>query len=188
MKKSLGANTILYPAPVLIIGTYDENEKPNVMNAAWGGICCSKPPCVTVSLRKATYTYSNIVNSKAYTLNIPSEKYAKQADYFGMVSGKNEDKFLKTGLTAIKSSLVNAPIIEEFPLSLECKLIHTFEIGLHTQFIGEIIDVKINENMLDEKGIPDIDKIKPIIFSPAVRTYHGLGKTLGKAFSIGKDI
>jgi flavin reductase (DIM6/NTAB) family NADH-FMN oxidoreductase RutF len=81
MKKSIGAKTIVYPAPVLIVGTYDKEGKPNAMNAAWGGICCSSPPCVTVSLRKATYSFGNIVESQAYTLNIPSEQYANEADY-----------------------------------------------------------------------------------------------------------
>ncbi|WP_300458465.1 ADP-ribosylglycohydrolase family protein [Desulfobacula sp.] len=81
MKRSIGAKTIVYPAPVLIVATYDKDGKANAMTAAWGGICCSKPPCVTVSLRKATYSYDCIVQSKAYTLNIPSQKYVKEADY-----------------------------------------------------------------------------------------------------------
>ena len=115
MKRSIGAKTIVYPAPVLIVSTYDAEGKPNAMTAAWGGICCSKPPCVTVSLRKATYSYNCIVQSKAYTLNIPSQKYVKEADYLGMATGKTEDKFKVTGFTPIKSDVVNAPYIEEFP-------------------------------------------------------------------------
>ena len=101
MKKSIGAKTIIYPAPVLIVGTYDKTGKPNVMTAAWGGICCSKPPCVAVSLRKATYSYGSIVENKAYTINIPSEKFVKESDYFGLVSGKTEDKFAAAGLTPV---------------------------------------------------------------------------------------
>lgn len=188
MKESIGAKTIVYPAPVLIVCTYDKHGKPNAMTAAWGGICCSKPPCVTVSLRKATYSYGNIVESKAYTLNIPSEQYVKETDYFGIASGKNEDKFLSTGLTPVKSELVNAPYVQEFPLILECKLLHTFEIGLHTQFIGEIIDVKADDSVLAQNGLPDIEKVRPIIFAPSYRTYHGIGNKLGDAFSIGKEI
>ncbi len=188
MKKSLGAKTMLYPAPVLLVGSYDKNNKPNAMTAAWGGICCSSPPCVTVSLRKATYSYGSIIENKAYTLSIPSEKYVKEADYFGMASGKDKDKFLATGLTPVKSELVNAPYIKEFPLILECRLLHTFEIGLHTQFIGEVVDVKADEFVLDIKGLPDIEKLQPIIFSPGSRKYHGIGSILGDAFSIGKTI
>lgn len=188
MKKSIGAKTILYPTPVLIVGTYDKDGKANGMTAAWGGICCSSPPCVTVSLRKATYSYASILESKAYTLNIPSEKYVSEADYFGMVSGKNEDKFKATGLTPVKSDLVNAPYIQEFPLVLECKLLHTFEIGLHTQFVGEILDVKADETVLSDDGVPDIKKVNPILYATAEQEYFGVGNKIGAAFSIGKSI
>jgi flavin reductase (DIM6/NTAB) family NADH-FMN oxidoreductase RutF len=184
----MGAKTILYPAPLLIVGTYDSEGKPNAMAVAWGGICCSKPPCVTISLRKATYSYNNIVTHKAYTLNIPSEKYAKEADYFGMASGRSVDKFDATHLTPVKSESVDAPYIEEFPLIVECKLIHTYEIGLHTQFIGEIMDVKANAEVLDGKGQPDIEKIAPITYATADRAYYGIGEKLGAAFSMGKKI
>lgn len=188
MKKSLGAKTILYPTPVFIIGSYDDDDRPNAMAVAWGGICCSRPPCVTISLRKATYTYSNIMKRMAYTVNIPSEKYIKEADYFGLISGKNEDKFAKTGLTPIKSDLVDAPYIDEFPFILECKCIHIFEIGLHTQFIGEIQDVKLDKIMLGYKDQPDIHKIKPFIFDPSSANYYSIGQQLAKSFSVGKEI
>jgi len=188
MKKSIGAKTIIYPAPVLIVGTYDKDGKANAMTAAWGGICCSKPPCVTVSLRKATYSYNCIVQSKAYTLNIPSQKYIKEADYLGMATGKTEDKLKVTGLTPVKSDLVNAPYIKEFSLILECKLLHTFEIGLHTQFIGEIIDVKADESVLNDDGMPDINKISPLVYAPSCGTYHSVGNSLGDSYSIGKGI
>jgi flavin reductase (DIM6/NTAB) family NADH-FMN oxidoreductase RutF len=188
MKKSLGAKTILYPTPVLIVGTYDAAGKPNAMTAAWGGICCSSPPCVAVSLRKATYTYGNIVGQGAFTINIPSEKYAREADYFGMVSGKKKDKFAETGLTPVRSALVNAPYIAEFPFALECKLIRQIELGLHTQFVGEILDIKADESALDAKGMLDIEKVKPFFYAPEANAYYGTGKLLGEAFSIGGDI
>jgi len=187
-KKSLGPKTLLYPTPVWVVGTYDNAGRPNVMTIAWGGICCSKPPCVAISLRKATYSYGNIVERKAFTLNIPSELQAKEADYFGIVSGRSEDKFAATGFTPVHSDLVDAPYLKEFPLILECKVIHVIEIGLHTQFIGEILDVKADESVLSPKGIPDVKKVRPIIFSPEVRHYHKVGDFLGEAFSIGKSI
>ena len=133
-------------------------------------------------------SYNNIVERKAFTVSVPSEDFAKQADYFGIASGRNTDKFAAAGLTAVKSDLVDAPYIDEFPFVLECNVIHTVEIGVHTQFIGEIMDVKAEEAVLGEKGLPDIEKIKPIIFVPEIHTYHGIGKFLGKAFSIGKEI
>ena len=186
MKKSLGAKTIIYPTPVLAVGTYDKSGKANVMTAAWAGICCSAPPCIGVSLRKATYTYGNIMERKAFTISVPSEDQVKQADYFGMVSGRDVDKFSAAGLTPVKSELVDAPYVEEFPLVLECRLLNAVEIGLHTQFIGEIMDVKAEAEFLGDDGLPDIEKVRPIIFAPEGRSYHGVGKYLGKAFSIGK--
>jgi len=188
MKKSLGAKTIIYPTPVLVIGTYDRNGKANVMTAAWAGICCSAPPCVGVSLRKATYTYVNIMERKAFTVNVPSEDLVKQADYFGIVSGRDVDKLSRAGLTPVKSELVDAPYVKEFPLVLKCRLLNAVEIGLHTQFIGEILDVKADGDVLGEDGLPMIEKVRPITFAPESRSYHGLGKNLGKAFSIGRAI
>lgn len=188
MKKSLGAKTIVYPTPVLIVGTYDKKGKPNAMNVAWGGLCCSSPPSVAISLRKATYSYGNVAARKAFTVNIPSESYVKEADYFGIASGIKEDKFSVTKLTAVKSDLVDAPYIKEFPLILECKLTHTVEIGLHTQFIGEILDVKVEESVLGEGGIIDMEKLHPILYAPEIRAYYGVGRFLGKAFSVGKQV
>src|SRR5665647_2088511 len=188
MKKSLGAETIVPTTPVWVVGTYNQDGKPNVMTAAWGGVCCSKPPCVYVSLRKATYTYNNIVERNAFTVSIPSENYTKDADYFGIATGKKVDKFAATGLTTVKSDLVDAPYVKEFPLILECKVIKIVEIGLHTEFIGEIMDVKADSSVLNEKNLPDIKKMKPIIWNMAGMTYHKVGNPTGQAFSIGKEI
>lgn len=188
MKKSLGAVTIVLPVPVWVVGTYDTEGKPNVMTAAWAGVCCSKPPCVYVSLRSATYTHGNIKRRKAFTVSVPSEEYVIQADYFGIVSGRDTDKFAAAGLTPVKSTLVDAPYVKEFGLVIECKLLNTFELGTHTQFVGEIADVKAEEEILREDGYPDIEKAKPIVYTPMARTYHGIGKYLGRGFSLGRKI
>jgi flavin reductase (DIM6/NTAB) family NADH-FMN oxidoreductase RutF len=186
MKKSLGAKTIVYPTPVFIVGTYDKDEKPDVMAAAWGGISCSNPPCVSISLQKQRYTLKNINERGAFSINIPSEKFVSEADYFGMVSGKDEDKFLKTGLTPVKSDLVDAPYINEFPLVLECKMINSLDLGMHIQVTGQIMDVKVDEELTNENGLPDINKIKPFIYDPAAVAYYSIGKHIGQAFDKGK--
>ena len=186
MKTSLGAKTLAFPSPVWCVGSYDADHRPNLMTIAWGGICCSKPPAVTISLRKATYTYGNIKSRGAYTISIPSAGYVKEADYVGMASGKNQDKFQATGLTPVKSELVDAPYVDEFPMVLECKVIHTLEIGLHTQFIGEILDVKVDTGVMNEAGLPDMAKVAPIIYGSEIKTYHGVGDGIGPAFKIGK--
>lgn len=188
MKKSLGPKTILYPTPVLIIGTYDSQGKPNLATVAWGGICCSVPPCIAISMRKATYTHGNIMEKKAFTINILSENMVKEADYYGIVSGRNKDKFAETNITPQKSDLIDAPYGKEFPLVLECKLLKVIEIGLHTHFVGEIMDVKVEESVLDSTGFPDIKKLKPFLFDPVSKDYFGTGQKLGKGFSIGKEI
>ncbi len=189
MKLSLPANTILLPSPVMIIGTYGADGKPNIMNAAWGGIASSKPPCVSVSLREATLTYHNIKRSKAFTVNIPSERFVKEADFAGMVSGKNHDKFKETGLTPEKSKLVNAPIVKEFPYALECKLIKEIDLGMHTMFIGEILGMAADDDILSPGQIPDIEKVRPVLFgSFGSLAYYGVGEKAGEAFSAGKEI
>ena len=188
MKKSFGAKTLAFPNPVWCVGSYDIKGQPNLMTIAWGGICCSKPPAVTISLRKATYTYGNIMAQKAYTINIPSVKYVKEADYVGMASGKRENKFETTGLTAVRSDLVDAPYVDEFPMILECKVIHTYEIGLHTQFIGEIIDVKVDQATLTDKGLPDMVKVEPFIYGGEIQAYHLIGEKIADAFQIGKKL
>ncbi len=177
--KSLGAKTIAQPCPVWVIGSYDAAGKPNVMTASWAAICCSQPPMVTVSLRKATYTYGSIMESEAFTVNVPSEDFVNEAAYFGSVSGREVDKFAASGLTAVKSELVNAPYVKEFPLVLECKLVKTVELGLHTMFIGEIVDVKAAGTVLGANGMPDVAKLKPIVFAPGNADFFGIGASLG---------
>jgi flavin reductase (DIM6/NTAB) family NADH-FMN oxidoreductase RutF len=187
MKKSLGARTLAFTTPVWVIGSYDSQGRPNVMTASWAGICCSRPPCINVSLRKATYTYNCLVERRAFTVNVPSRRYAKEVDYFGTASGRKVDKFAATGLTPVRSAVVDAPFVDEFPLVLECKLVSTNELGLHTMFIGEIVDVKANEAVLSAKELPDVKLVDPYVFSPELRVYHGLGEELGRAFFIGRE-
>lgn len=188
MKTSLGAKTILYPTPVLIVATYDADGKPNMMNAAWGGICNSNPPSVSVSLRAATYSHGNIMKRQAFTINVPSVAHVRQADFVGMCSGADTDKFAATGLTPVKSELVDAPYIKEFPLVLECKVLQANVLGLHTQFIGQIMDVKADDSVLDAAGAIDVAKLQPMIFAPTTQAYYAVRERVGKAFSIGSEI
>jgi len=176
------------PSPVWLVGTYDPAGKPNIMTAAWGEICCSKPPCVAISLRRATYSYASIEARKAFTISIPSEDQARMADFVGMESGKNLDKFSICHLEPAHSALVDAPYVVETPLVLECRLLHTLEIGLHTLFVGEILDVKAEESVIDEKGKPDIQKVKPMIYDAAGQRYFGIGQELGTAFNIDSHL
>jgi flavin reductase (DIM6/NTAB) family NADH-FMN oxidoreductase RutF len=188
MKRSIGAKTIAYPTPVYIVGTYDAAGRPNAMAAAWAGICCSRPPCLAVSLRAATYTHGNIVAGQCFTVSIPSEDYVREADYLGMASGRDTNKFEVAGLTPVRAEHVDAPYVAEFPLVIECKLLHTVEIGLHTQFIGEILDIKADEQALDEAGHLHIERVRPFLFAPGDQAYYGIGQLLGKAFDLGREV
>jgi flavin reductase (DIM6/NTAB) family NADH-FMN oxidoreductase RutF len=186
MKKSIDIDTLAYPNPVWCIGSYDSEGKPNIMTIAWGGICCSKPAAVTISLRKATYTYGCIMERRAYTINVPSTKFVAEADYFGIASGKTTDKFKVTGLAPVRSDKVDAPYVDEFPLILECNVIHVHEIGLHTQFIGEIAGIKAEEAILNDKDIPLMEKVAPFVYGNGLRKYWSLGEAIGQGFDIGK--
>lgn len=188
MKRSLGAKSLVFPTPVFVIGSYGKKGEPNLMTAAWAGICCSMPPAIGVSLRKATYTYGNLMDRKAFTVNVPSEDMVVEADYFGMATGRDQDKFAAAGFTPVRSDLVDAPYIEECAMVLECRLMQTVEIGLHTQFIGEIMDVKVDEDTLDQQGLCQISKIKPFIYAHDDHNYYRIGSMLARGFDAGKAI
>lgn len=186
MKQSLGAKTIAYPTPVFIIGSYDAAGKPNLMSVSWGGICCSDPPSMAISVREATHTYASIAQRMAYTINIPSEDQVKEADYVGTCSGRDVDKFGTLGLTPVRSDLVDAPYIAEFPLVIECKVSHSLNLGLHTLFVGHIMDVKTDQAVLRADGSIDVEKLRPFSFSPMDQIYYKTGGFLANAFSVGK--
>jgi flavin reductase (DIM6/NTAB) family NADH-FMN oxidoreductase RutF len=188
VKKSLGNKTFVFPTPTWLIGTYDAAGKPNIMAAAWGGVCCSSPASVGVSLRKATYSYGAIIARKAFTVSIPSKKYVREADFAGIASGRDVNKFDISGLTPVKGEFVDAPYVGEFPLVLECRLSHTIEIGLHTQFIGEILDVKAEESILGENEKPDAALVKTFSYDPGSRKYYATGRAIAEAFIIGKEL
>lgn len=186
MKKDLGSKDMVFPTPVFIVGTYNAEGVPNAMNVAWGGICGSNPPSVAIAIRKSRCTYDNINEKMAFTVNIPSEKHVAESDYFGMASGKNGNKLEQAGLTTIKSKILDAPIIQEFPFALECKVINQIENGQHIIVIGEILNVTVDEDCLGMDGEPDIEKIAPMLYNPAKVNYYGIGSKIEEAFSVGK--
>ena len=186
MKRSFGARAVAYLLPVFVVGTYDHKGKPDAMVAAWGGICSSDPPSIAISIRPSRYTYRNLMEKMAFTISIPSVKYTAEADFFGITSGMDTDKFAITGLTPQLAEFVDAPSVAEFPIVLECRVTKHIKIGAHTQFIGEILDVKIDEAMLDPDGRPDIARLQLIGFDVFRSEYYTTGSVAGKAFSAGR--
>jgi Conserved protein/domain typically associated with flavoprotein oxygenases, DIM6/NTAB family len=186
--KSLGPSTAAFPTPTWIVATYDQQGRANAMTAAWGGVANSSPASVFVAIQPVRYTYENIIAKREFTICIPSEEFAKEADYFGIESGREIDKIEAAGLTAERAEKVNAPYIKEFPMHLECKLTDRMNLGSHFVLIGQIVDVKANEEILDHKDSIEIQKLKPLIYSPTDRSYYKVGDEVGKAFSIGKEL
>ena len=185
MRKNLGAKAILYPMPVLIIGTYDENGKANAMNAAWGGI--SEETEISICVDDGHKTAENVVRSGAFTVSVADKKNVIAADYVGIVSGNNEEnKIQKCGWTAVKSEFVNAPIFAQLPFTLECKL-KSYD-KESCRLVGEIVNISADESILGEKGKIDLSKFEPITYDPVGHTYRTLGDVVGKAFSDGKAL
>lgn len=185
MRKNLGAKPIIYPMPVLIIGTFDENGNPNAMNAAWGGI--SEETEISICVDDGHKTAENVVKSGAFTVSIADVENLVACDYVGIVSGnKAPDKISKTGWHIMKSDLVNAPIFDELPLTLECELISYDEKSC--RLVGKIINVCADERILDDNGKVDLNKFTPITYDPVNHTYRKLGEVVGRAFTEGLGI
>ncbi|MHA1211070.1 MAG: flavin reductase family protein [Candidatus Heimdallarchaeota archaeon] len=145
-----------YPSPAALISAYDKDGKPNAMTAAWIANICADPAALVVGIRDTRYTYELIEKCGCFGVNLPNAKIVKQADYFGVVSGRDHDKFKETGLTVFKGKEVNVPLIEECPINIECKVIEKVKVGTHYAFIAEILKVYYDESMINEKGSPDI--------------------------------
>lgn len=181
MRKDLGKKLAFLPLPVMMIGTYDADGKADVMNAAWGGVLDAGEIFVSLSEHKTT---ENLRLKKAFTVGFATKDTVKISDYFGVASGKNEDKIAKSGVHVIKSKYVDAPIIEEYPLTLECK-VKSFSDG---ELIGEIVNVSVDEKYIDEKGNVDVGKMNVIAFDMMGNHYRVLGDIVGNAFSDGLEI
>lgn len=185
MRKNFGAKPWTYPQPVFMIATYNEDGTPDVMNAAWGGI--SDDTQITMCLSADHKTTKNILVRKAFTVSMAEAAYVKECDYVGIVSGNDvPDKFAKAGFHAVKSEFVDAPIIEELRMAVECKLI-SYDAET-CQLIGEIVNVSADESVLGKDGKIDPARLQPIIFDPVNHTYHVMGEKVGNAFRDGLEL
>ncbi|MDR3265911.1 MAG: flavin reductase family protein [Synergistaceae bacterium] len=186
MKKNLGPKLGIYPTPVVVVGTFDGTGKPNLVTLAWTGICCSEPPMVQISVRKSRHTHAAIVERKVFSVNIPSMKYVVETDYCGIVSGKDVNKFEVAKLTPVRGELTDAPLILEFPVSMECRLVHTLELGSHDMFVGEIVATWVEADIASETKV-DAQKIDPLAFM-LNGEYRGLSDLLVPGFTTGKKL
>lgn len=185
MKKDLGTKPFIMPMPVLIIGTYNDDGSADAMNAAWGTLC--EMDTVALYLSEGHKTVANIRARKAFTVAIADEVNMIPADYVGLVSAHTEKKKIeKSGFTVMKSKRVDAPVIEELPLTLECELDYIDEKS--GCVYGKIVNAIVEESVLDESGNVDLNRLNPISYDPASRSYFTMGKKVGKAFSIGAKL
>lgn len=184
MKKDIEQKLAVFPMPVLMIAAYDENGVVNVMNAAWGMI--SDMDKITLFIDEDHKTTKNIRATKAFTVSIADKKHMAEADFFGIATGnKMPDKFERSGLHAVKSSHVNAPIIDEFPVAMECELLEIVNTENIHAVIGKIVNACADENVLDEKGKVDPSKIDALIFDQFQSGYYVVGEKVGKAWNAG---
>lgn len=187
MKKNTGARLGVYPTPVVVVGTYDKDGKANIATLAWVGVCCSEPPSVQISLRQNRHTYAAIVERGAFSVNVPSAKYLVETDYAGIASGRDFDKFAATGLTPVRGEVLDVPLVEEFPISMECRLTHTLELGSHDLFVGKIVACWADSEVLLEAGRIDCKKLDPLLFM-LNGEYFGIGGYLAASHSSGRRL
>lgn len=185
MRKNFGVKTWLYPMPVFIVAAYDNDGNPNAMNAAWGGIYTDN--MIGICLSEDHKTTQNILATRAFTVSMATAEQVIACDYVGIVSGNKEpDKFAKASFHATKSEFVNAPIIDELPMTVECELV---SYDTETCFmVGKIVNVSADEKILNENGKIDLSKLRPITYDPCDHNYIELGAKAGNAFSDGKTL
>jgi len=185
MRKNFGAKPYTYPQPVFIVAAYDENNVPNAMNAAWGGICDDYK--ISLCLSPEHKTVKNILKTKYFTVSMGDAAHIVECDYVGIESGNDvPDKFERAGFHASKAEFVDAPLIDELAIAMECKLVSYDPVSC--LMIADIINVSADESVLDENGRVDVRKVDPITFDPFNNTYVRLGDIVGKAFRDGKKL
>lgn len=184
-KQQWKPGNMLYPVPAVMLSCQREGEKPNIITVAWAGTICSDPVMLSVSIRKERHSHDIISETGEFVVNLTTEELCFATDYCGVKSGRDVDKFKEMHLTAEKSSKVKAPLIEESPVNLECKVVDVKELGSHDMFIAQVVAVHVDEKYLDDKGRLDLGKANLITYSHG--EYFGLGKKLGKfGYSVEK--
>jgi len=187
MRKNFGTKPWSYPQPVFIVAAYDKDGTPNAMNAAWGGI--DYDDRINLCLSADHKTVKNLLETKAFTVSMGTVEQVVACDYVGIVSGNKEaDKFAKAGFHATRSEFVNAPLIDELPMALECELVSYDSRPDQLHLVGRIVNVSADESVLDEKGKIDPQKLRPIVFDPVHNDYLAVGEKVGNAFKDGAKL
>lgn len=183
----LGPGTLLYPQPALLVGA-NVNGKPNFLTVAWSGIAGETPPMISIAIRHIRYTLIGIRQNMTFSVNVPSTDMVRETDYCGIVSGAKVDKVKVCRFKVFYGKLGNAPLIEQYPVNLECEVVHILDLGSHSLIVGRIRETHISESCLTD-GKPDVSKIKPFSYiTDSDGQYQALGEVIGKAYSVGKEL
>lgn len=176
-KQTWKAGNMLYPLPAVLVSAADREGNTNMITVAWVGTVCTNPPMVTISVRPERYSYHMIEESGEFVINLTTEKLAYAADYCGVKSGRDVDKFKETKLTREKAEYVSAPLIKESPVNIECRVIKKEELGSHHMFLAEVLAVHVDEEYIDEKNRFALEKAGLITYSHG--EYYEMGKCIG---------
>lgn len=187
MKINVKNHTMMYPAPAVVVSAFDEEGNADACTLAFATMCSHHPPAVMIAINSTLKrkTLKSILYSKEFCLAFPSVEHAAEVDYLGIESGYNEDKLSKINFTYKKGQIVNAPLIDEFKVSLECKVMHIAEVGSHTQITGEIVNVQAEEDVLNEKNKIDFQLLDPLAYDDITHSYYKTGTKIDNAFKIG---
>lgn len=186
MRKDFGKEAAVFPLPVFIIATYDGDGRADAMNAAWGGKCGKTR--IALNIGAGHQTTENIRLKKAFTVSFATKDTVVISDYFGVESGKNADKIAKAGVHVRKSAFVDAPVIEEYPVTLECRLQELQELEGEVRVVGEVVNMSADDAVLDENGRIDAGKLQPVSYDAVAKKYRLVGEVVGNAFSDGKAL
>ena len=179
------ASNMLYPVPAVLVGCRDEEGRDNLMTAAWAGTICSDPVMVSVSIRKERFSHDIIENTGEFTISLTTTGLARAADYCGVRSGRDVDKFREMKLTKLESAQIRAPGVAESPVVLECRVKDIVRLGSHDMFIAEVVNVSVDERFIDEKGRLELEKADLIAYSHG--EYFALGRKIGRfGYSVRK--
>lgn len=184
-KEFFPAGNMLYPIPAVMVSCAEMATKPNIITVAWAGTVCSNPPMVSISIRKERYSYDIIKTSGEFVINLVTEELVQAADYCGVRSGRELDKFKEMKLTPMKGKLSMAPLIAEAPVNIECRVKEIIPLGSHDMFLAEVVSVAVDQRYMDDKGKFHLNQTGLIVYSHG--EYYGLGKYIGKfGYSVQK--
>jgi len=188
-KVNLKPRAMMYPAPAVIASAYDKNGKADACTLAFATMCSHKPPAIMIAINSTLKrkTLADILETNEFVVGFPSANQVKEADYLGIKSGYDEDKLKKIGYTTTKAKYVNAPIINELKVSVECRAMNIVEVGSHTQITGEIVNIQADEDVLGEKGRVDLKLLGPIVYDDVLYDYFKVGEKIADAFNAGKE-